>query len=215
MTSMERKISSEECLGEMGVEINPNLPMIESPEATKLRSSEEVARRAICLTAVTSRAYGDGKAFLIDYLKRKNCYEYLTEQEVEFINKSRVSKKDEIKYSWQVEALRVLLWSIGYVKLGKFEFQQCDPSADVFSYCSSPKSDGSSFINDAKLIDKEEILNASDLIYRAHWAARQRSIDGKTAIGNLNPGVVLEYHKAINWITCYESLDWDGVTTDT
>ena len=54
------------------------------------------------------------------------------------------------------------------------------------------------------------------LLYRAHWATRNRDLDGQTETGDLNPGVVQERHHAANWLTCYDDgAEWDEVTTDT
>ena len=62
---------------------------------------------------------------------------------------------------------------------------------------------------------KPVILDASDLIYRLHWAARQAGLDGKPPPSGLITGVIQEWHHAINWITRYEDQDWDEVSTDT
>ncbi len=215
MSPQERKAKSEEYLRTFGVDIDEHLPLIESEEEARIRTPQEIAKRAICLTAVTSCAYGDDKAFLIEYLNIKSCYQHLTNLEKIFFNSKKSSRLDEIKYSWQIESLRILLWSIGYANIEPLTFSKCDAYKQVYNNCSSAANDGTSFINNAKLLSKVDILELSDIIYRAHWAVRQNSIDGSTKIGQLDPGVVLEYHRAINWVTRYEDLDWDNVTTDT
>jgi hypothetical protein len=63
---------------------------------------------------------------------------------------------------------------------------------------------------------KSEILDAADLIYRLHWAARNPELTGQSACrAKLHAGVVQEWRHAINWVTNYENLDWDEVKTDT
>ena len=69
------------------------------------------------------------------------------------------------------------------------------------------------FVSGAVIRNTTEILDASDLIYRIHWAVRQAGIDD-TEVQNINPDVVSEWHQAINWITFYED-NWDDITTDT
>jgi hypothetical protein len=64
-----------------------------------------------------------------------------------------------------------------------------------------------------KLRSKPEILDWSDLLYRLHWATRQF---GKSVSSRVNPGVVQEWHLAVNWLTRYDGEDnWDWVGTDT
>jgi hypothetical protein len=70
-------------------------------------------------------------------------------------------------------------------------------------------------IRGLKLRSKSEILDASDLFYRLHWATTQAQLDGQPPPGGLDPEVVFEWHYAINWITKYDDLDWDKVTIDT
>jgi hypothetical protein len=72
------------------------------------------------------------------------------------------------------------------------------------------------FIQKLQMRNKSEVLDASDLIYRLHWATRNAELTGKpSSKAGLHSGVVQEWHHSINWVTSYEGLDWDDVTTDT
>ncbi len=66
------------------------------------------------------------------------------------------------------------------------------------------------FINSLKLRSISEIMDASDLTYRLHWAVRNYG-----ASLELDGGVVQERHHAINWLTNYDGEKWDWVATDT
>jgi predicted RNA methylase len=70
------------------------------------------------------------------------------------------------------------------------------------------------FIEKASLRAVSEILDASDMIYRIHWATRQSEIDKTEQPAGLIPSVVVERHLALNWLTYYEN-NWDDVTCDT
>lgn len=214
-TPRQWKHENEVLLRSLGVAINPHLPLIEAPQETSLRTPQEVARRVICLTAVVSRSLGDSREFLIDYVTQKGCYGCLSPREVAFLNTICIARADRIRFSWQVEALRVLLWALGKAELALPVFQQCEPHEDVFPHCSATEDDGAAYIEDAALRHGEELLRLSDLAYRAHWATRQHSLDGVTPIGSLNSGVVLEYHRAINWLTGHGGDDWDHIAMDT
>ncbi len=60
-----------------------------------------------------------------------------------------------------------------------------------------------------------EILDALDLHFRLHWAARQASVEQKSPPTDLEPGVVVERRHALNWLVCFQDADWDGVDTPT
>jgi len=47
------------------------------------------------------------------------------------------------------------------------------------------------------------------LVYFRDARINNRSMDA------INPGVALERHHALNWLTTYCDQDWDDVTTDT
>jgi hypothetical protein len=70
------------------------------------------------------------------------------------------------------------------------------------------------FISSASLRSLSEILDATDLIYRIHWAVRDSQLNRQSIPAQLNPDVVIERHYALNWLTFYAE-DWDDVTTDT
>ncbi|HEX6611164.1 MAG TPA: DUF4272 domain-containing protein [Hyphomicrobiaceae bacterium] len=50
-------------------------------------------------------------------------------------------------------------------------------------------------------------------MYRYHWAVRDASINGRPSPADLDPGIVMERHHALNWLIGY--IDADDVTTDT
>ena len=62
---------------------------------------------------------------------------------------------------------------------------------------------------------KTRILDEADLIYRYHWAIRDALRRGNPSSGSLHPGVVMERHKAFNWLIGYQGQDWEDVSTDT
>jgi hypothetical protein len=72
------------------------------------------------------------------------------------------------------------------------------------------------FIRDAKLLSADEILDATDLIYRYDWVCVNSRLNGKLAPAGLDASVVYERHYALNWLTGYlDKADWDDVTTET
>jgi len=54
-----------------------------------------------------------------------------------------------------------------------------------------------------------------DLHFRLHWAVRQARLDGKDGVKDVDAGVILERHHALNWLVRFEDADWDDVDTPT
>ena len=54
----------------------------------------------------------------------------------------------------------------------------------------------------------------TDLYYRYHWACVEKSINPQTNIGDLNPEVVLERRKGLEWLISTKD-DWNEISLDT
>jgi Domain of unknown function (DUF4272) len=82
MTDPERrKRCSEELLKTLGIPINPSLPAIESEEETVPRSAEDIAKRAVGLCAVALKGDGLKRQEVIDLLKGKDAWAFVTPKE--------------------------------------------------------------------------------------------------------------------------------------
>ena len=104
-----------------------------------------------------------------------------------------------------------MLWTIS--KFDKIELPTEDIQIpDIIEYLPNFMDDTKEYIKSAKLRSKSDILDYTDLIYRLHWAVRNEELERKI---ELNPSATMERHYAITWITNYEGLKWDEITTDT
>lgn len=65
-----------------------------------------------------------------------------------------------------------------------------------------------------RLRDLDEILDMLDLHYRYHWACVEQQLHPDTNIGNLNPEVVAERRRGLEWLIS-EETDWDEISLDT
>lgn len=207
-----RKQKSMDRLNKEGVPVNPQLPVIEdSSEATK-RSTEEIARRAIAVIIAAVKGEGLDQKTVDSLVTKYGATEFFTPEEAKFIKDPKPGQQDRIQFSWRYEAAWVLLWSLGYVEaLDKPE-----------ATCDVPKLVGilrdrstAQLVKDAKLRPFPEILDQADLIYRYHWATTDARIKKQPAPAKLQSGVVLERHRALNWLTGYMDQEWDDVSTDT
>ena len=71
------------------------------------------------------------------------------------------------------------------------------------------------FIAEAKLRDQSELRDEADLIEEYHWSIRDAELKNLPVPNGLDTGVIMERHHALNWLTDFESPEWDEVTTDT
>jgi hypothetical protein len=209
----ERKANSVKILQQLNVPVFENLPSIESAADIRLRKPSDVARRLICLMRVSDVARDADPEDCINYLRKNSLFENLSPKERDHIDNRDVTEQVRTNLSWRCEAALVLLWTLG--KFPELPIPQSETDLDdIYVHMPPFDDDPRAFIETAKLIDKEKILNQLDLIYRMHWATRSAQSEGNACPG-LNWGVVQEWHQAINWLTYYVDEEWDDVPTDT
>ncbi len=213
MVSAEtRKAKTETYLTMKKVPVNKNLPLVEDVQEARFRSAQDVARRAIVLYNVAALANGIEKQKVVEALKKAGVWDSVAPSEKAFIEAAAPTKQQTINATWRVEGLWVLLWALRKVETLDFPAQHCDPQ-NIHPLI--PRADrAQEFMDSARLRDPEEILDETDKIYRIHWAVREAQLNDKAMPADLNSGVVVERHYALNWLTWYED-EWDDITTDT
>jgi hypothetical protein len=212
ITPKIRKQNSEAKLKRFGIPINPNLPIIESEANAKLRSPEEVAKRAVALCAVALRGEEIEQEEVLAFLRENGLWEAATPAEQAFLLNKAPLQNQQINFTWRYESLWVLLWALGHIQSLSYPSSTCDVALAVSYITDTPTEQ---FINQAKLRPIAEILDEADLIYRYDWAVVDARLRQVEMPGNLHSGVVYERHYALNWLVGYLDQDWDNVTTDT
>jgi len=186
--------------------------MIEADEEITLRSADEVLARLIALWACAGTAHLKGERHFRQYIVARGCDSFLSKEERLFLYRDDPSEKQLIAFSWRLECLFFLGWASGLIQeidIPSVE-STCGSMMDLF-----PKDmeEPTTLRNAISLRSKELIMDWSDLLYRLHWATRQF---GASVAARVNPGVVQEWHLAVNWLTQYDDEgNWDCVTTDT
>jgi hypothetical protein len=218
MTPEQRKTRTEALLKEKGIPFFSGLPCIEFEDDTELQTPEEVGIRIACLFCVVGCAFCQSDAVYKKhrkkYLKKHQLWDRLSSEEHSFLSDPAPDRLSINQFTWRSEALFLLMWAVGLFGRLPWPDHQTETSQMVAIF---PDLAGSpwSFIFNLELRSKPEILDASDLLYRLHWATTQAQLDGQPSPGGLHPGVVYEWHYAINWITKHDDSDWDRVSTDT
>lgn len=179
----------------------------------ELRSAEEIAKRALTLSAVVSCAYGASKPAVIDWLKKEDLWQEVTPSEQEFLE-SETSDQVRRNFTWKIEALAPLLWAIGKLDSMPSVGEQCD-TEPIKKAVVWPPGSTAAFIHSAELRDEEEIGREYEKVYDAHWKARDAKLNNRPVPRKIDPGAVYERHYGFNWLRGYMSQPWDEITTDT
>lgn len=213
-SSLDRKARTEQCLQELGFQINPHLPAIEEESDSNIRSASELSQRLICLWAVSGHARFPDETYFKEYLQANGFWEASSPDEKQFLGKSEsdINEGEIIRFSWCSENMYLLAWCGGLFDSLQFPSSQSSLKA-IFDLFPAEMDDVGRLEKAVHIQSKTKLLNCSDFLYRLHWAMREPPQKGQAMA---NAGVILEWHKAINWMTCYSEEDnWDEVTTDT
>ncbi|WP_338753665.1 DUF4272 domain-containing protein [Bacillus sp. FJAT-52991] len=206
----KRKKRSEKLLQNHDVPVNKFLPVIESD--FRMREVEEVAKRAMCVCVCAVKGEGLEQETVLQLIEKYDLGNNLTREEKEFIYDEAPSQHERTQFSWKYECYWVLLWALGYVEELTYPDSICDVPYAVRQMANRT---AESFINESVLRTKTELLDEADLIFRTHWAVRQAQLDQVETPGNLDGGVVMERHYALNWLVRFMDQEWDEVATHT
>lgn len=69
------------------------------------------------------------------------------------------------------------------------------------------------FIKGYKLRPEAEMFSMLYYFYRAHWVARNNSLNGIND-DKVNMSIIMERRRALEWV-CDSSLEWDDISLDT
>lgn len=207
-----RRKRSESLVKKKKVPCNKYLPVIETEEQSKRRPMEEVALRAIAICIIAVKGEGIDQKLVEDWIDKYQITPVFTPQEEKFIHDLNPSERDRIQFAWQFECLWVMLWALSYVDELGYPDRACDAGVAVKMIHGRGRE---KFLENANLRPQNQILDEADLIYRYHWAVRDAQINGREIPGGLNCDVVMERHRALNWLIGYAEAEWDEVTTDT
>ena len=217
----KRKKKSEFYIKLLGVAINENLPCIESSKEIKIKNIDKICKRAIACLISTQLAcdinanndYEESRQFCSKLLKQFNVENELLDTEKKLFN-NNYTPKDAINVSWQYECFWSLIWALGLIKNAEImpptKICDCNKAINIVSSCKNYED----FKNKTKLKSSEKILDMVDLFFRYDWACVEKRLKPETNIGFLNPEVVKERRKGLEWLIS-EIDDWNEISLDT
>ena len=158
----ELKARTEEHLQRLGVEINPNLPTIESLAEVRPKSPRDVAGRSCAIAYVIGLAFGASGKQLKRHISGYSLGKWVSRREHGFLDLPSVPKEVSNECSWLAESAQALAWSLGLVGL-----DPQSPCDDDLAAKIPFKSDPKPFIDSAVLRPIEEIQEQVDFHYRS------------------------------------------------
>jgi hypothetical protein len=218
--SLERKARSEARLRAEGIRVNAALPVIETAAEARIRSQDAVVDRAIASLIVALKGEGVTQGMdaaeiekMVEGVRdRYGAANALSPKERAFVDDPRPAQQAAVQFVWRYEVLAVLLWALGY------EADLAHPAhvIDAGLIVGVVKEAGpEGFRSKARLRSATEILDEADLIYRYDWACVDARASGGEPPKGIDCEVVVERHRALNWLIGYQGQAWDDVSTDT
>lgn len=225
-----RKARSMALLEREGIPAIPHLPCIEEEGRARIRSAEEILRRAGCLFLTCLCIWNiEEEAGSIEKATRdikEDCGEHyrraaegwgllddLSDNEWAVLD-GRADRRLMLAMSWRFEAFRVLAWALGMGPELDLPRQQFDGNPEDFFPSLEPSAFGE-FRRRARRRAEGEILDQADLIYRIRWALVDAQLKGRQPPAGLDGDIAVERHTALNWLIGYGGEDWDHIRVDT
>lgn len=215
--ALRRRERSVAKLSELGIRTPASLPPVVGEGEVTLRSARDVALRSLALLAVAVRAesLASGDSLPVAELREKlpPAFGALSPIEREFMGAEAPERQAVVNHVWRYEALFVLEWALGLFEEMRLPAGICDVPAVAGALFGK---DLDAFVDSAVLRPTSEILDAFDLHFRLHWAARQAvHVEHTEPPAGMDLGVLQERRHAENWLVRFEDAEWDAVDTPT
>ena len=221
-----RKERSEKVLAKHKVMINPNLPRIENEDEAKIKSPEEIVKRAVTAFITVQIAIDicndngalESVEFFTPIMERFGLMNELTADEKIYFDKDKcegISQDDAYQFQWRLEMCVPLFWACGFRKTLDYPDEMTDTTKQI-NLIGGCENFGE-LMKNVKMRSPSEILDAADLLFRMDWACVEARIKNDPGImGDLFSDVVVEQHKGVNWlIGAYDAENWDTVAPHT
>ena len=213
-----RRANSNSKIKKQNIACYEELPCIESSNEVKIKSLDEICKRALASFLVIQLAcdinngqYDESVKIISKLLEKFNVSDCLNKKEKKLID-GTYEMQDAIDIDWEYETYWSLVWALGLVEDISDASNICDCNYAIKLFNESNSYED--FKSKCKLREVNEILDMLDLYYRYHWACVEKRIKPETSIGNLNSSVVIERRRGLEWII-REIQDWYDISLDT
>lgn len=214
-----RRDRSNTYIREQGIACLESLPFTTSADEVMLKDMDVRCKRAIAgLISIqlacdinAGNDYDESKKFFEKLLAQYEVEDALLEKERKLFDGSYTGQ-DALDVAWTYEAYWSVVWSLGLVKDMKAadDICDCEEAINLVSACESYEA----FKNQCNTRTVDEVLDLLDLYYRYHWACVEKRVNPETEIGDLDPEVVYERRRGLEWLVS-EEADWNEISLDT
>lgn len=180
----------------------------------KVRSKEEVVDRALCVLAAIRLCTPDASAERVTgWLQRNGLHDKLSPQELALVEAGQPDPSQQIRFSWMNERLHVLCWALGQVPslAGPTEPRAGEFVAGAFTAEGGLARD--LVLAHTLVRSLDELRAAAALIGEQHRRVHDQALKNEP-VADVEAGIVQERYAAIQWLLCYEDLDWDDIAGD-
>lgn len=226
ITPEERRNHTIEKLKKLGIDFNPYLPFVESKEQVKIKDVSTVKKRAIAsmLSIQLACSIRNGENYkqsidiILEYMQKFGITldDLLPKERLLFENRrtkegcpNELTIQNVTDVGWTYEAYWSIIWALDLITDKEL--------SDASKLCNTERAIAIcgmlSQIN-GHLRETDKLLDMLDLFYCYHWACVNKRIDPNTKIGKLNPEVVWERRRGLEWLFS-EEKDWFKISLDT
>lgn len=213
----QRRIKNNEYLKQNNIATNDNLLCDKDETSIKLKSIDDMCKRAIASLItiqvacdinngqdIKSEEYKENFDLVKSLYKKFGVEDSLNPKEKRIID-ATYSEQDVYDMDWEYETYWALCWCLGLVDDIKDGSSLCDCGQAIDFVVKSSSFDD--FKSKCKIRSIEEILDMYDLYLRYNWAINNKYVDPNTATGNLNASNVIERRRALEWVIS-DVNDW-------
>lgn len=212
----KRREKNNKFVGKKKIAVADRLMTRWNDDEVELRSLEDICKRAVACFFVIQIAcdigqgnYQEGLDYFKPYIEKFGLMDQLNDKEKKIVD-GTYEMQDAIDMDWAYEAYWALCWSLGLVKdiSDASDVCDCDKAIGFVMKCNSVEE----FMKKCKLRSKEDILDMLDLYFRYNWAINDAKVNAGTSIGALNPSIVIERRRGLEWIVTGDVNDWYDIT---
>jgi hypothetical protein len=191
----------------LGFEVNENLPLLDGVAIT--RTLDESVKRLLCLHTAAACAYGFDRDKAWVWLQQEGAVESLAPSEHRFVTQGL---GDPNRFKVRIEGMWAFAWTLGLVPQIDFG-KDCDSRFAVLLPNLKASEGSSSLRQRIKFRTSEEVVSAGDLVYCLHWAIRQSQLTNTKSPGRVQPYVIEERRRSLDWLLSGDQ--WDELSLDT
>lgn len=208
---LARKARSLAAVKALALPFIDHLPVVEDASHVQPRTVREVAERCLASVFCALKGESNDQTLVEEVVDAFGASTYFSPIEQAFIQDLEPSRQSLVNFAWGYEHVHVFLWALGFLS----ELQGPAKIANVPHEAGLIQEEGAEgLFEHGCLRSMDELLDAADFYYRLHWAAIELRIKGQPSEA-ADEGIIMERHRALNWLIRYMDQAWDDVTTDT